>query len=77
MNPTIRKIFEFLFVSFAFVVAAIALLAIGVYGAIMVVWMHAPVFEVSVLCLLFCIPLLAIVLMLKSIGFSLLQKINS
>lgn len=74
-NFIIQKIFGLLFLSLAFIVVAIGLLAICGYGVMMVVWMHAPVFEVLVLCLLFTIPLVAIVLMFKSIGFSLLRKL--
>lgn len=71
---TIRKIFGLLFISLAFIAAAGALVAILVYGVMMVLWMHAPIFEVLFLCLLFSIPLVAIVLMLKRFGLSLLRK---
>lgn len=73
-NFSIRIIFGFLFVSLTIIATTIGLLAIGAYGVMMVVWMHAPVFQVLVLCLLFSIPLVAIVLMLKSIAFSLLRQ---
>ena len=72
-NLTIRKLFGLLFISLAFIAVAGALVAILVYGVMMVVWQHAPIFEVLVLCLLFSIPLVPIVLMLKSFGSSLLR----
>lgn len=74
MNLTIRKMLGLLVVSLTFLAAAGALIAIFVYGVMMVVWMHAPVFEVLILCLLFSIPLAAIVLMFRSIGLFLLRK---
>ena len=73
-NLTIRKIFGLFFLTLTFIAVAVGLLAICGYGVMMVVWMHAPVFQVLVLCLLFSIPLVAIILMLKSIGFSLLRQ---
>lgn len=73
-NITTQKIFGLFLLFLTFIAAAVGLLAIGGYGVMMVVWMHAPVFQVLVLCLLFSIPLVAIVLMLKSIGFSLLRQ---
>jgi hypothetical protein len=74
MSFAIRKTVGLFVISLAFFVAAGALVAIFVYGAMMVLWMHAPVFEVFILCLLFSIPLAAIVLMFRSIGLSLLRK---
>jgi hypothetical protein len=71
---TIQKIFGLFVISLALIAAAGALAAILVYGVMMVVWQHAPIFEVLVLCLLFSIPLVAIVLMLTSFGLSLLRK---
>jgi hypothetical protein len=74
MNFPVRKIFRLLFISIAIIFTVIGLISICGYGVMMVVWMHAPFFEVLTLCLLFSIPLIAIVLMLKSIGLPLLQK---
>lgn len=70
----IQKIIGLFVILLAFIAAAGALTAILIYGMMMIVWQHAPIFEVVVLCLLFSIPLVAVVLMLKSFGLTLLRK---